>query len=129
MKKIIIAALLCLVCAATAYAEGNKEVARATFATAIENREPVESISEYYPAEGASVFFFTELKNMQDTQVTHVWNKNGEEAHSITFNVKGARWRVNSSMKAAHFKSGDKVQVEVMGDDGTIYETVTLDIR
>ena len=130
MKKILLLSLMCLMFAATAFAQdAPKEVARATFATGVENREPVESITEYVPVEGGVVYFFTELRNMEGTKVSHVWHKNGEEINTLAFNVGGARWRTNSSMKAAHFKAGDDVTVEVMGEDGTVYDSVTLKIR
>lgn len=131
MKKILLLSLVCLMFAATAFAQDTapKEVARATFATGVEDREPVESITEYVPAEGGILYFFTELKNMDGTKVSHIWHKNGEEINSLAFNVGGARWRVNSSMKAKHFKAGDDITVEVMGDDGSVYESVTLKIR
>ncbi len=128
MKKIIVLAVACLLLASTAFAEEAKEVARATFATGIENREPVESITEYVLVSGGTIFFFAELKNMQGTKASHVWSKNGEEVHAINFNVGGPRWRTNSSMKAEQFKAGDKVQVEVMGDDGKVYKTMMLNI-
>ena len=130
MKKILLFAMMCLLLAGTAVAQEGQEVTRATFATGIEDREPVESITEYYPAEGGSVYFFTELKNMQDTQVQHVWYNNGEETYRFTSNVKSPRWRTNSRMQAAHFKSGDEITVEVVGGaNGEVYESMTLKIR
>ena len=130
MKKIFLLTALCLLFAGTALAQdAAKEVTRAAFATGIENREPAEIITEYFPVESGVVFFFTELKNMQDTQVFHVWHKNGEEVYRFTSNVAGPRWRTSSSMKAAHFKSGDEVIVEISGPNDEVYESKTLSIR
>lgn len=133
MKKVLVFAIMCLICmlfAATVQAQdAGPEVTRAVFATGIENREPVEIITEYFPAEDGVIFFFTELKNMGDTKVFHVWHKNGEEVYRFTSNVGGARWRTSSSMKAAHFKSGDEVIVEVVGPNDEVYESKTLSIR
>lgn len=129
MKKLLVFSMLCMLVAATAYAEGPKEVVRASFATGIENREPVESITEYFPVEGGTVFFFTELGNMQDTEVYHLWQRNGEELFKFTSNVKSQRWRTHSRMSAEHFKPGDTVVVKVMGDDGTEYKKLSLKIR
>lgn len=129
MKKALIFSVMFMLVAAVAYAQGPKEVARACFATGIEDREPVETITEYFPVEGGAVFFFTELGNMQDTQAYHVWQRNGEEIFKFTTNVKSPRWRTNSRMNSEHFKSGDTVVVKVMGDDGKEYEKMTLRIR
>lgn len=131
MKKLALCFMFLLV-AGTAFATEAteaKEVARAVFATAIEEREPVEVITEYVPVAEGRVFFFTELRNMQDTQIAHVWHNNGEEIYTFTSNISGARWRTNSSMRAEHFKAGDKVTVEVMDNTGAVLESVTLNIR
>lgn len=132
MKKALLFAIMCMLFAGTAFAQDmleGQEVARATFATGIEDREPVETITEYYLAEGGLIYFFTELKNMQDTQVQHVWYKSGEEIYRFSTAVKGPRWRTHSRMQAAHFKSGDEVTVEVVGPNSEIYESKTMSIR
>lgn len=129
MKKILLFFALCLIFTGTALAQDDPAVRRAVFATGIENREPVESVTEYFPAEGGVIYFFTELANMQDNQVVHVWSKNGEEIYRFTSNVGAPRWRTSSSMKAAHFQPGDEVTVEVIGPQGDVYETKTLSIR
>lgn len=134
MKKFLLTLALCLACALPALAagqqdEGVKEVARATFTTGIENREPVENITEYYPAPGGIIYFFTEIRNMQDTTAYHVWHKNGEEVYRFAANIGGPRWRTNSSMKAENFKTGDEITVEVLGGDGNVYESLNLKIR
>lgn len=130
MRKVLLLTILCMMCAGTALAQEEAgEVARAAFSTGIENREPVEIITEYFPAEDGVVFFFTDLKNMQDTKVFHVWHKNGEEIYRFTSNVASARWRTSSSMKAMHFKPGDEIIVEIVGPDDAVFESKTLSIR
>lgn len=130
MKKILLLCITCLLFSMTALAaEGEKEVVRALFSTGIEQKEPVESITEYYPVDEGVLYFFTELKNMEDTEVLHVWHKNGEEIYKFTNNISAPRWRTYSSMKAMHFKSGDEITVNVVGADGEIYDSATLSIR
>lgn len=132
MKKILVLCIACLMLAGTAMAQdqiAEKEVVRATFATGVENREPVESIDSYNPVEGGMVCFFTELKNMTDSQVYHVWSKNGEEIYKFTTNVGGPRWRTFSSMKSEHFKAGDEITVKVIDSEGTEFKNATLSIQ
>jgi hypothetical protein len=66
---------------------------------------------------------------MQDSKVDHVWYRNGEEVYRFTSDVKSPRWRTNSRMQSAHFKSGDEIAVEVVGPDREVHEKLTLKIR
>lgn len=130
MKKILLIVAACMLFITPALAQDAlKEVARATFTTGIENREPVEPITEYFPVEGGIIYFFTELKNMHDGTAYHVWHRNGEEIYRFSANIGGPRWRTNSSMKSENFKTGDEVTVEVLGSDGNVYESLNLKIR
>lgn len=72
-------------------------VARATFTSAIEDREPVdrlvrlESESESEPGH---VYFFTELRDMTGQIARHRWQYNDQIVAEKTFEIKGPRWRV-----------------------------------
>ena len=128
MKKILLIAVLCSVVVFTAFAQAEKEVSRYTFTTGIENREPVDEITSFTPVEGTNLYFFAELKNMQDTSAKYIWYKNGESIYEFNTNITTARWRAASSMKAGHFKAGDEVKVEVVDSEGTVMETATITI-
>lgn len=141
MKKILIFAL-CLSFAATmAFAQmgqgmgqgqgmgKNKNVSRSAFATSIVDREPADDITSFSVSAGGNVCFFAELMNMEGTTASYVWSKNGEEIFKFPVNVNGPRWRASSTMKAGHFKAGDLVKVQVVGDDGTVYAEKELTIE
>ena len=70
-------------------------VVRAQFATAIDDREPVDQVVVLSPPQ-AEVFFFTELRNLEGRTVTHRWEYQGQVVSRVPFEVKGPRWRVYS---------------------------------
>lgn len=70
-------------------------VARAAFASAVENREPIDNLKEVAGTD--KVYYFTELRDMSGQTVTHRWEHNGKVMAEIPFNVSGDRWRVFSS--------------------------------
>ncbi len=99
------------------------EVARAAFATAIENREPVDKV-EKLPADRQKIYFFTELRDMAGQTVTHRWEHDGQVQAEVKFNVKGPRWRVWSSKNLPANATGEwKVSV-VNGNGEVVAEDV-----
>lgn len=71
-------------------------VARAVFATDIQDREPVDQIGQL-TNDNSSVYFFTEIRGLEGQTVTHRWEHGGEVRAEVNFNVGGNRWRVWSS--------------------------------
>ncbi len=71
-------------------------VARSAFTSAIQDREPVDQLSEVTTANN-TVYFFTELKDLDGQTVKHRWLYQGAVVAEVAFNVGGARWRVWSS--------------------------------
>jgi hypothetical protein len=80
--------------ASTPMAEGS--VARSTFTSGIQDREPVDQLSET-TAPNQKVYFFTELKDLDGQAVKHRWLYQGAVVTELDFNVGGARWRVWSN--------------------------------
>ncbi len=78
----------------TGFSRGS--VVRSAFTTAIDNREPVDTVDQL-PADNAKVYFFTELRDMAGQKARHRWEHNGEVMAEVEFDVKGPRWRVWSS--------------------------------
>ena len=70
-------------------------VVRAQFATAIDEREPVDQVVVLSPPQ-EEVFFFSELRNLEGRTVTHRWEYQGQVVSRVPFEVKGPRWRVYS---------------------------------
>jgi hypothetical protein len=101
-------------------------VARSAFTTAIADREPVDTL-QTIEAQEQTIYFFTELLDMQEQTATHRWEYNGEVMAEVTFEVKGPRWRVWSSKNLQPEWLGEwKVSV-INGANDVISET-TLNI-
>jgi len=73
-------------------------VSRASFTSAVENREPVDQLSSINNNQG-EIMYFTELRDMAGQSVTHRWEHDGKVMAEVPFNVGGNRWRVYSSKK------------------------------
>jgi hypothetical protein len=129
MKKLLFITAVCIIYAASIYAQTEKTAARHMFTSSIVDREPSDSILSYTPVQAGKLYYFSELSNFQGETVKHVWSKNGEIVFELSFVVGAARWRVSSSMKAEHFKAGDSIKVEIIGADGTLYAADTLPVR
>lgn len=99
-------------------------VSRAQFTTAVLDREPTDEISAISP-DTERVFFFTELRNMDGTTVTHRWSLNGTVMAEVSFNVRASRWRVHSSKTLLPEWRGDWV-VDVVDENGVVVETRTV---
>lgn len=94
-------------------------IARSAFTTAVENREPVDSVNTL-GTDTSKVYYFTELKGMEGQQVTHRWEYNGQVMAEVPFNVGGQRWRVYSSKQLDSVWQGEwKVSV-IDANGGTL---------
>lgn len=82
--------------AAAQPAAATGSVARAQFTTAVENREPVDKVSNLLN-DKTRVYFFTEIKDAPNQKVTHRWEHNGKVMSEVNFDVASSRWRVFSS--------------------------------
>ena len=100
-------------------------VARATFSSAIEDREPVDKLTE---ASNNKIYYFTELRDMAGQQVTHRWEHNGKVMAEVPFEIRGDRWRVYSSKRIQPEWKGEW-KASVIGSDGSelAANTITLD--
>jgi len=70
-------------------------VARALFTTNIVDREPVDQVVSVGEDQN-SIYFFTDLRNLQGRVVTHRWEFEGQFMGEVKFHVDGPRWRVFS---------------------------------
>lgn len=73
------------------------KITQLDFATAVEDRQPVE-VDTSFSADVGKVFCFTKVESVADsTQITHVWHYKGEEQARIDLNVTSDPWRTWSS--------------------------------
>lgn len=75
----------------------NAQVKRAMFTTRVADREPVNQVL-ILEDKVKLIYFYTDLRNLQGHEVIHRWEHDGKVVSQKTFEVKGPRWRVFSSM-------------------------------
>ncbi|MDH5555951.1 MAG: DUF2914 domain-containing protein [Alphaproteobacteria bacterium] len=123
MKQItrLVLAIAFVMTAPIAALSAEPTVSRAQFTSAILDREPTDELSAVSPGT-EKIFFFTELRNLNGTTVTHRWSLNGAVMAEVSFNVRASRWRVYSSKTLLPEWRGDWV-VEVVNESGTVIET------
>jgi hypothetical protein len=73
----------------------NAQVSRAQFTTGIADREPIDKLVKVDDSI-TSIYYFTELYNLQGRKVTHRWEHDGQVISEVSFLVEGPRWRVFS---------------------------------
>ncbi|MDH5445330.1 MAG: DUF2914 domain-containing protein [Gammaproteobacteria bacterium] len=105
-------------------------VFRSAFTSAVENREPTDSL-EAVSGEQNQLYFFTELRDMSGQTARHRWEYAGKVMAEVEFNVKGPRWRVWSSKSFVPGWAGNwKVSVvngagDVITEKNFTYETAS----
>ncbi|HEX6928807.1 MAG TPA: DUF2914 domain-containing protein [Gammaproteobacteria bacterium] len=97
------------------------DVARAQFTSAVQNREPVDEVSEFQ-AEQAPLYFFTEIKNGAGQTVTHKWVHEGEVMAEVPLEVGSDSWRTWSSKELTPELEGEWTVQVVDGQGNTITE-------
>ncbi|ACL71694.1 hypothetical protein Tgr7_0597 [Thioalkalivibrio sulfidiphilus HL-EbGr7] len=100
------------------------DVARAQFTTGVVDREPVDAVSSV-SADTETVYFFTELRDLQGQHVVHRWEYAGEPVAVVGFDVGGPRWRVWSSKQMAPEQTGTW-RVYVVTQDGNVLASEEL---
>lgn len=86
-------------------------VARAQFTSAVQDREPVDKVTNLLN-DKTSIYFFSEIKDAPNQKVTHRWEHNGKPQWEMSFDVGGNRWRVYSNLTLDPSQTGEwKVSV------------------
>lgn len=121
MRVILLASLLAPVLA-TAQSESQPicpTLARADFTTAVENREPTNTVNQV-PADTAELLFYTEVHDGGNQTLYHHWSLNGEPFVDVTLNIGSDFWRTWSSktLTGLGMKAGDIWEVSVTGAQG-----------
>ena len=110
---------------AAAFDEGGGGVARAMFTTGIDQREPTNAIEEL-TSDHSTVYYFSELSNLEGQRVMHRWERDGEILAEVPFEVGGPRWRVYSSKKLVHGWIG-KWTVSIVDAGGQVLSRQSFD--
>lgn len=121
MKKLCLLLLIGL----SSWAMAEPEVARHQFTAMVEDREPVDMLTDAMDIN--PLYYFTELREFQGTSVTHRWLYNGEVMAEVVFNVGGPRWRVYSTKQLLPEWDGEW-KVEVVDAAGVVVASDTISI-
>ena len=73
-----------------------ENIARSTFTSGVENREPIDKIGQL-SNDKERIYFFTEIKGMTGRTITHRWEHGGDVKAEVAFKVGSNRWRIWSS--------------------------------
>lgn len=126
MKKII--ALLFLLLVKNALAQWPHEnISQAVFSKSIENRAPIEIVTEVDDSLG-KIYFFTNIRNLTGDKITHRWIYKDEVKAEVSFDIKGKRWRVWSSKNLWHTWTG-QWKVEVVNQNNELLLTKIFEFR
>jgi hypothetical protein len=109
--------------ASEAVPEGS--VARSTFTSGIQDREPADQLTEVTTA-NSQVYFFTELRDLDGQTVKHRWLYQGAIVAEVAFNVGGSRWRVWSN-KALQPDQLGTWTVEVVNGNGKVIASASIE--
>ena len=99
-------------------------VARAQFTSAIQDREPVDKVSNLLN-DKHRVYFFSEIKDAADQKITHRWEHDGKVVSETSFDVGGNRWRVYSNKTLDPSQTGEW-KVSVVDEAGGTLGTSTF---
>jgi len=97
-------------------------VKRAQFTNDINKREPTDLVEGVVPAKAEGlkrIYFFSELMQLKGQTIRHQWLHEGKLQSEIKFDVRGNRWRVNSSKRLNPAAMGNW-QVQVVNEAGDI---------
>lgn len=102
-------------------------ITRAQFTSAIKDRQPTDSLTTA-GTDKTQLYFFTELKGLSGTKVTHRWEHGGKVEREQTFDVGADRWRVWSNKSIAPSATGEW-KVTVVDGSGATLGTYTLTVK
>lgn len=79
--------------------EIDRRLTRAQLTSGMRGREPLDKLTSIIGAnsQGKRLYYFTELKNMRGTTVSHNWLREGVVMLSVKFKIGSNRWRIFSN--------------------------------
>ena len=96
-------------------------VARGTFATAIDHREPVDSVTSL-GSDRNRVYYFNEFVGISGRRVMHRWAYQGAVVAEVPIAIGGPRWRAYSSKNLDASRLGEWT-VSVVDESGRVVHT------
>ncbi len=126
MKKYI--AIFALLLTSYALADWpHKNISQAVFAKSVEDRTPIAIVTEADNSLG-KIYFFTNIRNLKGSQITHRWVYKDKIKAEVSFSIKGNRWRVWSSKNLWHTWTG-QWRVEVVDQNNQVLLTKVFNFR
>lgn len=104
----------------------HENISQAVFSTSIENRTPIDIITEADDSLG-KIYFFTNIRYLTGDKITHRWLYKDKVRAEISFDIKGERWRVWSSKNIWRTWRAGQWKVEVINQNNEILLTKTLE--
>jgi hypothetical protein len=92
------------------------KIARAMFTTDIVDREPIDRVL-ILQNDKSQLNFFTDLRNFEGQTINHRWEYEGQVVMTKSFEVKGPRWRVFSTLSLETKQTGRWTVVITEGED------------
>ena len=121
-------ALLLLLLTTKVFSEWPHEnISQAVFAKSVENRTPIEIVTEADDSLG-KIYFFTNIRDLTGDTIIHRWIYKDKVKAEISFNIKGKRWRVWSSKNLWHTGTG-QWKVEVINQQNELLLTKIFEFR
>lgn len=98
---------------------------KAIFTSEVKERAPVDELMSA-PATVGKVFFYTEIKGLENQEVLHRWEFNGKVMSEVKFKVGASRWRMWSSKNLQPAWAG-QWKVSVVDSNGKVLGEKTFD--
>lgn len=100
-------------------AEQTQHIRRAVITTAIDQREPVDNLTNTVVTSVDKVYLFTEVVNKPNEFITHRWFLNGKLEAEVTLKIGSSRWRTYSSKNLVSIHKGNW-QVDVVDQQNKV---------
>ncbi len=94
------------------------DITRAEFCTSIVDREPGDA-PESIEVGLQTLYFFTEILNGKDSDVSHRWFYNNVQIADVGLKIGADRWRTWSTKQVWHLAPGT-LKVQVVGSDDQV---------
>ena len=116
---IVIAVIANLFVSQHVQAETSEFIKRMAITSAIEDREPVDSLT-HVDENIDKVYFFNEVVNKADSHITHRWFLNGKLEVEVVLKIGSNRWRTYSSKNLVPALHSGNWQVEVIDQENNL---------